>query len=367
MLQLDEAERRTLLRVAEVLFAPMPGGDALAALGPRELRMAERLDDLLASFPSDADRLAIKATLRLLGSRAGGALLFGRPRAFSELSPLEAERVFLEMLVSPRSLARQTAKLARTLVGVLVGRPLPAADASTRGSPVWDAIGYPGPLGPPPATPRRLRPLRPSKAATWTCDVVIVGSGAGGGVAAGVLARAGLDVVVLERGPYRSERDFTHYQDDADRDLYDVRATSDLGVSVFSGRCVGGGTVVNYATSLRTPDAVRAEWDREAGFRDVFTGADMTRALDAVSERLGVTTGQSRPWPRDRLLAEAGAALGWDVASCRGTCAAAPRTSAAGSATSAAARGPSSRRCAPGSRTRRARARASSRSARSTA
>lgn len=312
-LTLDPVEKQTFLRIAEVMFAPMPGGDALAALGPGDLAMDRRLDVLVSSLPSDADRLALKAALRACGSRVGGLALLGRPVALSELSGLELERALLEMLASDRSLARQCARLLRTLVGVLVAHPLAADARGPRGSPVWDAIGYPGPLGPPPETPRRLAPVRVRKASTWTADVVIVGSGAGGGVAAGVLAKAGLDVVVLERGPYRSERDFTHYQDEADRDLYDVRATRDLGVSLISGRCVGGGTVVNYATCLRPPDHVRDEWDREAGFRGVFTGRDFTASLDAVSERIGVTSAQSTPWARDRVIASCGEALGWDV------------------------------------------------------
>lgn len=312
---LDAEEKRIFLRLAEVMFAPMPGGDALAALGPRDLDMGPRLDALVARLASDADRLALKAMLRLAGSRAGGLVLLGRAVALTSLSDLEVERAFLEMLASDRAIARQHARLIRTLVGVLVAHPLRDADGRVKASPVWEAMGYPGPLGAPPETPRRLHPLRVSKPATWTCDVVIVGSGAGGGVAAGVLAKAGLDVVVLERGPYKSERDFTHYQDEADRDLYDVRSTLDLGVSVLSGRCVGGGTVVNYATSLRTPDAVRAEWDREAGFRNVFSGRDFASSLDAVSERIGVTSRASRPGKRDRVIEACGAegGLGWDV------------------------------------------------------
>ncbi len=313
---LDAEEKRIFLRIAEVMFAPMPGGDSLAALGPRELEMGARLEGLVASLSSDADRLALKAMLRACGSRAGGLAFLGRPVALAALGDLELERALLEMLGSDRTLARQCARLLRTLVGVLAGHPLRASDGTPKAQPVWESMGYPGPLGPPPHTPRRLHPLRVNKASTWTCDVVIVGSGAGGGVAASVLSKAGLDVVVLERGPYKSERDFTHYQDDADRDLYDVRATSDLGVSVLSGRCVGGGTVVNYSTALRLPDHVRDEWDREAGFKNVFVGRDFSASLDAVSERIGVTSRASRPAKRDRVIEAAGAeigGLGWDV------------------------------------------------------
>ncbi len=312
---LDAEEKRIFLRLAEVMFAPMPGGDALAALGPRDLGMAARLDALVGRLPSDAERLALKGMLRLAGSHAGGLVLLGRPVALASLPDLELERALLEMLGSDRAIARQHARTIQTLVGLLVAYPLRDEGGRVRTSPVWEAMGYPGPLGGPPDTPRRLHPLAVRKATTWTCDVVIVGSGAGGGTAAGVLAKAGLDVVVLERGPYQSERDFTHFEDDAERDLYDVRTTLDLGVTLSSGRCVGGGTVVNYATSLRTPDSVRAEWDREAGFRNVFSGRDFAGSLDAVCERIGVTSRASRPSMRDRVIEACGGAggLGWDV------------------------------------------------------
>ncbi|MGR7000524.1 FAD-binding protein [Yinghuangia aomiensis] len=83
------------------------------------------------------------------------------------------------------------------------------ASGPTGASPVWKAIGYPGPLGTPPTAARpRLAPLAPTADTALDCDVVVVGSGAGGGTAAAVLAAAGLAVVVLERGGYYDDADF---------------------------------------------------------------------------------------------------------------------------------------------------------------
>jgi choline dehydrogenase-like flavoprotein len=307
-MKLTETELRTFATVADAFFPALGGEvpiDRLSAIG---LGIERRLPELFSRMPSDA-QLAVRTMLALLRTRAGGMLLFGEPRAFVRMDGVAQERALIAMSTSDRAIARQAFKLMKIVSATLLGWPSIAGP-----TPVFEAIGYPGPLGPPPDAPRRLMPVVLERSASWNCDVVIVGSGAGGGTAAAVLAKAGLDVVVLERGPYKSERDFTHRQDDADRDLYDLRATADVGTTIVQGRCVGGGTVVNYATSLRVPEAVRAEWDRVSGFTNVFSGAEMDASLRVVEERIGVNDASSTPWLRDRKIEEGCKKLGWDVA-----------------------------------------------------
>ena len=57
-------------------------------------------------------------------------------------------------------------------------------------------------------------------------DVVVVGSGAGGGVVAGELADAGRRVLVLETGPYRTAADYMRWEAHANHDLWWPRARS---------------------------------------------------------------------------------------------------------------------------------------------
>ena len=176
----------------------------------------------------------------------------------------------------------------------------------------WEAIGYPGPLGPREDAPApRLDPIEPHGDLELECDVCVVGSGAGGGVAAAVLAAAGLDVVVLEAGGYWSERDFDGAERTGLRRLYrggGASATDDQGVGLIAGACLGGGTVVNYSTSFRTPGEVLEEWE-ELG----FPSAELGPSLDAVCERLGVNTDHNLPSRRDEVMRRGLESLGWHV------------------------------------------------------
>ena len=80
---------------------------------------------------------------------------------------------------------------------------------------------------------------------------------------------------------------------------------------LIAGSCLGGGTVVNYSTSFRTPDEVRAEW--AATGVPAFTSDDYTASLDAVCERLGVNQEHNEPSTRDQKLQEGCVQLGWHV------------------------------------------------------
>ena len=78
------------------------------------------------------------------------------------------------------------------------------------------------------------------------CDVAIVGSGAGAGITAEMLARAGLSVVIVEQGPLRSSSDFRQQEAIAYPSLYQesaARKTADKAITILQGRCVGGSTV----------------------------------------------------------------------------------------------------------------------------
>jgi choline dehydrogenase-like flavoprotein len=114
-----------------------------------------------------------------------------------------------------------------------------------------------------------LRVEEPDRGFYETADVVVVGSGAGGAVAAKELAEAGLKVIVLEEGEHFDRRDFTGPPPDRLRRFYRGNGlTFTIGVPTISlpiGRGVGGSTLINSGTCFRTPDFVLDAWgmDRE--------------------------------------------------------------------------------------------------------
>lgn len=146
-----------------------------------------------------------------------------------------------------------------------------------------------------------------------TCDVCVVGSGAGGAVLAAGLAQAGLRVVVLEEGGRYRGSELTLREQDAYPAMYQergTRATSDLAITIMQGRAVGGSTMVNWTTCFRTPEAILDHWAREHG----LDGLDLAPHFEAVEERLSIAT-----WPaamanaNNQTLSRGCEALGWQV------------------------------------------------------
>lgn len=126
------------------------------------------------------------------------------------------------------------------------------------------------------------------------CDVVVIGSGAGGGVTAEILAQAGLEVALVEEGPLASSDEFRMREREAYPRLYQEsagRRTLDRGIAILQGRCVGGSTTVNWTSSFRAPPATLQHW------RDAYGLASMNDDALApwyarMEERLGIA-----PWP----------------------------------------------------------------------
>lgn len=265
-----------------------------------------RMLTTLRKLPSEGEYDQVINMTRLVDSKVGALMFTGRRVPISWLPAADAERVLQKWKFGSNPASRRYAATVLSLaLAAAYGYP----------GPEWDRIGYPGPMGPAPDAPKNLKPVPLDGDDVMNCDVVIVGSGAGGGCVAAGLAAAGLDVVILEKGPYKNESDFTHLEADAMRDMYlygMTLTTKDLGCRVIAGATLGGGTVVNYTTSFRTPDFVLEEWSRLSGM-DAFVSGEFEESLDEASARLNVNTDSSAAGRRDAVMEEGLKQLGWHV------------------------------------------------------
>ncbi len=155
---------------------------------------------------------------------------------------------------------------------------------------------------------------------TLRADVCVIGSGAGGAVAAARLSEAGRDVIVLEEGGYWSEDEYTENEAEMVNRLYadtGLRTTADLGITILQGRCLGGGTTVNWLIMLRPPAWVMDEWEHEHG-AELLGARSLVPALERIEAEVHARVVPADAHsPANRLLLEGAARLGWRATAAR--------------------------------------------------
>jgi len=284
--------------------------------GPTPAQFVERVDRYVGRLPSTS-RLAVRAGL--MSMAAASYLTTGR--SLSRLSP-DARAQVLHRVAAVNPDAGAAVEALKALVLLANGADTYAEELLSRAQ-AHD-----------PARPDAALNIVSStdSRSVLTADVVIVGSGAGGAMTARTLARAGLDVVVLEEGRRWTVQEFrTTHPIDRYAGLYrGAGATVALGrpsLVLPIGRAVGGTTVVNSGTCFRPPLDVQRRWRDEFGL-GLADPDRLSGHLDDVERTLRVAPVPPEVMGRNgRLLLDAAGELGWRSApiprnapGCEGCC-----------------------------------------------
>ncbi|MBC7686262.1 MAG: GMC family oxidoreductase N-terminal domain-containing protein, partial [Bdellovibrionales bacterium] len=147
---------------------------------------------------------------------------------------------------------------------------------------------------------------------TLEADVIIIGSGAGGGVTAETLAKSGLSVIIVEEGALKSSKDFKMREAEAYPSLYQesaARKTKDKAINILQGRTVGGSTTVNWTSSFRTPTPTLQYWQQHFGLAG-YTPEALAPWFLMMEQRLNVSTWLTPPNENNDLLKRGAARLG---------------------------------------------------------
>ena len=275
MSELSSHQRDTLVAVAQ---AALPAGRFIPAAG---IETVEKVERFAAKLPSQLS-FGLKGLLRGLDAASwlSERRPFARVRPDRQLALLESwrrgdaiRRLMLRALVTPLKMAHfDDPKLYQKLGCVYEFDKVKAETPAYMRDRVHRELG--GDLA-------------------LECDVVVVGTGAGGAVVGRELAEAGLAVVFVEEGHYHDRSQFTGRALQMQTRLYrrggSTFSLGNVGIPIPVGQSVGGSTTVNSGTCYRTPERVLRKWQEELGLDEL--GPDRMGAyFDRVEGVLGVET-----------------------------------------------------------------------------
>ncbi|KAK3627006.1 hypothetical protein LTR56_019437 [Elasticomyces elasticus] len=285
----------------------------LAESASSQKEFKEGLTRLVNVQLHDAARKQLVFILNTLGSRVGSLLLTGYAQPIDSLPIQTRESVIQGWATARLPPLRQLHRSLTTLVKVLWVRTSPT---------LGPMLGYPrlpvhdNPPGSfysfvflqiPPATVNEPEIIE--------ADVVVVGSGCGGAVAANEFAQAGLRTIVVDKSYYWPPEHLPMSEYEGFGHLFangGALQTDDTSVAIVAGSAWGGGGTVNWSASLQTQGYVRYEWSRKFGLTH-FTSSEFQADLDAVCERMGVGTAAIEHNKTNQVLLHGARKLGWNA------------------------------------------------------
>ena len=247
----------------------------------------EELNELLGSYPKlietvpDKNELTqLKGLLFFLNTRLGCAFFFKSLNKIENLSNEAIESFFERNLKSRILLKRKAAFNILSLLGVLITRGNNSATKK-----LWSSMRYEYKIN------QFSYKYKRNKFAGKEVDVAVIGSGSGGGVAAGIISRSNREVSVFEKSKELIESESLVSEGEAYSELYESGGLAQArgsGAILLAGSTLGGGSTINWTSSFDPPNKVREQWDKIAKIDNVFTSKEFSNSINAVKERIHV-------------------------------------------------------------------------------
>ncbi len=321
-LPVSDGQYQALKAVCDALIPALPtpeGGDpAFWSTKASDLEVPDRILEVIA-LQNPADQAEFQKLLSLFENGFVMGFLGGGFKKFRSQPRERQEKTLLKWSDSRLGKLRKAFGTLRKLTCFLHYGSTPNSGGSPNSilptNPMWSAMDYAGPLNVPPGDKPKIRTLILDREQELTCQTVVIGSGAGGGLAAGMLAEAGEDVIIVDKGPFMAGADFTMQEAEMIARTYDrggTMSSEDGSTTVFAGSCLGGGTTINWTGSFPTPEHVLDEWDREHGLGFV-NGKTYRDGVDTVMEAFSVNGDNSPHNFQNEALVRGSKKIGQEV------------------------------------------------------
>ncbi|KAL3457543.1 hypothetical protein BJX64DRAFT_268680 [Aspergillus heterothallicus] len=273
----------------------------------------EFIERLFAQYIHPEGRKGLLFVLDTLSSRAGSLLLTGSATPLHR-QPLEArEKIFQgfrtsrlpQLRLASRVLLlvfkRAWTTLSPSIPGLIGINTETSVHLKRAEGTIFEFLQFP--------------PDTHGETASIDTDVVIVGSGCGGSVAAKNLAEAGYRVLVVDKSYYFPTSAFPMTPLEGNINLYEnggFLATDDGNMAVLAGSSWGGGGTINWSACLPPQGYVREEWSQKHGLK-LFTSQAFQDSVNRVCARMGVDDSQIEHSFGNRLVLSGAQKLGYSV------------------------------------------------------
>lgn len=260
--------------------------------------------------------------LTLLGTRLGCLALTGHVGPFYELDAAKREAALMSWSMSSLPMLKKAASGLKGLSLIVFYRANPTA---------WQAIGYSDGVNLDWQEAANedvaqthyeykfendaIAALPPNADVVVETDVLIIGSGSGGGVVASYLSQRGVKTLVVDKGIYMKPDEMKGSEDEGYTTLYEgegLYPTEDGSVNVLAGSTFGGGTTINWSASLKPRHFARRKWAEQYGL-PYYTSPVFTEDLNSVCHRMGVSINPIKHNIGNSLLALGGMRAGHPV------------------------------------------------------